>query len=313
MQSKLGVLFFEPEMKYLVWGNESWTISAHAHGDVKVGGGIFAGKTLSRLWAEQPELFGLSRAGDAAVLQSRSRDDSSSVFPLLVKIITANDDLSIQVHPDDAYSALHENGSLGKTECWYILDCEADAKLVLGHNAKNKAELAEMVESGQFTELIREVPVKQGDFIQMNPGTVHAIKGGIRLLEIQQSSDITYRLYDYGRTVDGKPRELHLKKALDVIGCPAPAASDSIITAKERAVNQLNELISCDYYKIWELSVSGQTTIIQNHPFLIVCVIAGEGEIGDEIIRADDHFILPYGCGEVSFRGEMRLILASGS
>ena len=122
-------LFFAAEIKTLVWGSEHWTISAHEHGDVRVSAGRFAGKSLSALWEEEPQLFG------------RGESPPTEPFPLLVKIISANDDLSIQVHPDDEYAAVHENGALGKTECWYILDCAADTRLVLSHHAKGSAEL----------------------------------------------------------------------------------------------------------------------------------------------------------------------------
>ena len=305
------ILFFEPEIKNLIWGTEYWTISAHEYGDVKVKEGKYRGKTLSCLFHEHPELFG--KDGSRGTIPGRGKGEFPPNFPLLVKIITAHDDLSIQVHPDDDYAAFHENGSSGKTECWYILDCETDSRLVLGHNAKDRAELNEMVEESRFSELIREVPIRKGDFIQMDPGTIHAIKGGIRLLEIQQSSDITYRLYDYGRLVGGVPRPLHLKQALDVIECPAPPASNFITNAGERSPNQLYELTSCNYYTVWELPVSNEFTFTQNHPFLIVCVISGEGYIGDRHIRSGDHFILPYGYGDVKMNGEMRLVLTTSS
>ena len=120
-------------------------------------------------------------------------------FPLLIKIIDAKSDLSIQVHPDNAYAKEHENGSLGKTECWYILDSEPGTQIVIGHHAKDKEELMQMVEEKRWKDLIREVPVKKGDFYQIDPGCVHAIKGGTVILETQQSSDITYRVYDYDR------------------------------------------------------------------------------------------------------------------
>ncbi|MCL2050426.1 MAG: mannose-6-phosphate isomerase, class I [Lachnospiraceae bacterium] len=293
------LLFFTPEHKYLVWGKESWTISAHINGDVYVSDGSYTGKKLSRLWKEKPELFGKKR---------RSRSPLGS-FPLLVKIITADDDLSIQVHPDDSYAFENENGSLGKTECWYILDCNDDAHLVNGHNAKDKAELKAMINENRFDELIREIPVKAGDFIQINPGTIHAIKGGIRLLEIQQSSDITYRLYDYDRLIGKSPRQLHLKQSLDVITCP-DLASGNLTTAMKRPVNQLNELVKCEYYTVWEAEVSLEMTLNQKHPFMIVCVISGEGQTEDKKIKKGDHFIIPHGYGDVTFSGEMKLILA---
>ena len=208
------ILFMKPVFKQAIWGGnklgskwgyeipgdntgECWAVSAHPNGDCTVKAGTYAGKTLSQLWAEEPQLFG-NVEGDR--------------FPLLVKIIDANDDLSIQVHPDDAYAGKNENGSFGKTECWYILDAPEGAALVIGHNAKDKAQLEDMISNGRWDEFLREVPVKKGDFIQIDPGTVHAIKGGIEILETQQNSDITYRVYDYGRLQNGKPRELHIGK-----------------------------------------------------------------------------------------------------
>jgi len=289
------ILLFEAETKNLVWGNECWTISAHNHGDVKVKEGQYAGLTLSQLWEGHPELFG---------------GVASPCFPLLIKIITANDDLSIQVHPDDEYAALNENGLSGKTECWYILDCEEDSRLIIGHNALDQTELNEMVESGRFTELIHEIPIQKGDFFLVKPGTIHTIRGGIRLLEIQQPSDITYRLYDYGRLINGEPRTLHLKQALDVIECPTPPISNFVITASKRTPNQIYEMVRCDYFTVWELPISGEYSFIQDHPFLVVCVIDGEGYINDRPIRSGDHFILPSGYGEVGFTGEMRLVMA---
>jgi mannose-6-phosphate isomerase class I len=292
------IIFFTSDEKELVWGKESWTISAHEHGDVKVREGSYAGMTLSELWKEYPEMFGLTGGSDEN-------------FPLLVKIITANEDLSIQVHPDDHYAARNENGSRGKTECWYILDCIEDASLILGHNAKDKAELKELIDNGRFTELIREIPIHSGDFIQINPGTIHAIKGGTRLLEIQQSSDITYRLYDYDRIIDGNPRHLHLGKAFDVIECPAPAIGSTSTLAKRCDMLGIpQELFSCDYYAILELSVAGHMIFTQDYPFLIICVIAGAGLIDGRKIREGDHFILPYGYGKIGLDGNMRLILA---
>ena len=195
----MELLFMEPVFKEAIWGGtklrdvfgyeipsdttgECWAVSAHKNGDCRIAGGMYDGRLLSSLWEEKPELFG-NYPGDQ--------------FPLLVKIIDAKADLSIQVHPDDAYAKVHENGSLGKTECWFILDCKENATLVVGHNAKTKEELEQMIHEGRWKEFIREIPIKPGDFIQIDPGTVHAIKGGTLLLETQQSSDITYRVYDY--------------------------------------------------------------------------------------------------------------------
>ncbi len=308
-----SILFLEPVFKQMIWGGrqladqfgyeipggntgECWAVSAHPNGDCVVREGAYQGKTLSQLWKEEPGLFGNS---------------DLDRFPLLVKIIDAKDDLSIQVHPDDAYAGENENGSLGKTECWYILDCPEGASLVVGHNAGSRQELQEMIEQERWGELIREIPVKKGDFIQINPGTVHAIKGGLMILETQQNSDITYRVYDYGRLTDGKPRQLHVKQGIDVITVPAPSAADSVKSALALPENTLNELISCDYYTVWKLDVAGVMSFEQTHPFLIMSVIEGEGSVDGRRICKGDHFILPQSYGTAELRGEMTLIASS--
>ena len=308
-----SILFLEPVFKQMIWGGrqladqfgyeipgdntgECWAVSAHPNGDCVVREGAYQGKTLSQLWREEPGLFGNS---------------DLDRFPLLVKIIDAKDDLSIQVHPDDAYAGENENGSLGKTECWYILDCPEKASLVVGHNAGSRQELQEMIEQERWGELIREIPVKKGDFIQINPGTVHAIKGGLMILETQQNSDITYRVYDYGRLTDGKPRQLHVKQSIDVITVPAPSAADSVKSALALPENTMNELISCDYYTVWKLDVAGVMSFEQTHPFLIMSVIEGEGSVDGRRICKGDHFILPQGYGTAELRGEMTLIASS--
>ena len=310
---KAPILFLNPVFKQMIWGGERlgkdwpyeipgnntgecWAVSAHPNGDCVVKEGLYEGYTLSKLWEEKPELFGnldLDR------------------FPLLIKIIDAKDDLSIQVHPNDEYAGVNENGSLGKTECWYVLDCPEDAKLVVGHNAKDSAELSDMIQNGKWDELIREIPVKKGDFIQIDPGTVHAIKGGLMILETQQNSDITYRVYDYDRLTDGKPRELHVDKSIDVITVPAKSVDDSTMYAGDLPKNQMNLLISCDYYKVWKLDVTEAISINQDQPFMIMSVIDGDGLINGQMIRKGDHFILPAGYGEVKLQGNMQLIASS--
>lgn len=274
---------------------ECWAVSAHPNGDCTVKEGIYEGSSLSELWDAHPELFG-NPEGDR--------------FPLLVKIIDAKEDLSIQVHPDDDYAGRNENGSLGKTECWYILDCPENASLVVGHNAGSREELADMIHQGRWSELIREIPVKKGDFVQINPGTVHAIKGGLMILETQQNSDITYRVYDYGRLTDGKPRELHVRQSIDVITVPAPSADQSVKAALNLPKNQMNELISCDYYTVWKMEVDGAVSFEQKYPFLIMSVIEGEGSVNGRAIRKGDHFILPNEFGDVGLQGNMQLIMS---
>jgi len=307
------ILFLNPVFKHNIWGGsrlsqdfgydvegadigECWGIAAHPNGDGTIRDGVYAGKKLSALWSEHPELFG---------------NVDYDRFPLMVKIIDAKDDLSIQVHPDDAYAMANENGSFGKTECWYVLDCPEDAALVVGHNAGTKEELADMIHSGRWDGLIREIPVRRGDFIQIDPGTVHAIKGGLMILETQQNSDITYRVYDYDRLTDGKPRELHVEKSIDVIAVPAKPVADSVRSLNGLPVNELNEIYSCGYYRIFKLNVSGHAHAEHTFPFLLVSVVDGSGILNSQPVKKGDHLILPCGTGKMDFCGQMEIIAST--
>lgn len=310
---KKEILFLEPQLKERIWGGrrlvtefpytadfenvgECWAVSAHPEGDVRIRNGACQGMLLSQLYMEHRELFG---------------DIQETEFPLLVKIIDAKEDLSIQVHPDDAYVQAHENSMLGKTECWYVMDCPEDASLVIGHHAGNREELTQMIREGRFDDLIREIPVKKGDFIQINPGTVHAIKGGFMILETQQSSDITYRVYDYNRLADGKPRELHIEQSIDVINVPDTASSEAISDASALPVNKVNLLIACEFYKVWKLSVKGSMQADLQVPFLIASVLWGSGTVDGVPVRKGDHFLLPSGYGAAALEGEMELIVST--
>ncbi len=307
------LLFLDPVCTENIWGGsrlkeeyhypqagdhtgECWGISAHPNGDGTIRNGTLAGKKLSSVWKDYPGLFGYPQ---------------TDRFPLMVKIIDAKEDLSIQVHPDDEYARVHENGSYGKTECWYILDCKEQASLVIGHHASSKEELGEMISQARWEELIREIPVQKGDFIQIDPGTVHAIKGGCLILETQQSSDITYRLYDYGRLSNGKPRELHLQQALDVITVPARAAGDCVRHAAGLPENQVNQLYQCGYYQIMQLDVKGEYVLKQTEPYLLVSVLEGNGMADHYPVKKGDHFIIPCGYGKLLITGNMKLVISA--
>lgn len=312
-EMKKEILFLEPVCTHNIWGGtklreefgypvegddigECWGISAHPNGDGTVKSGMSAGKKLSEVFKEHPELFG-NLAYDR--------------FPLMTKIIDARDDLSIQVHPDDDYAREHENGSFGKTECWYIMDCPQDATLVIGHNAKTREELSDMIHGGRWKDFIREIPVKKGDFIQIDPGTVHAIKGGLLILETQQNSDITYRVYDYDRLSNGKPRDLHVEKSIDVITVPAKSVEESVKSVLGLPENTLNELYACSYYSIFKLDVSGEMVCEQKYPFLMVSVLEGNGTVNGQAVKKGDHFILPCGFGTVKMQGQMSLMAST--
>ena len=277
---------------------ECWAISAHPNGDCVISGGAWDGMRLSELWDEHRELFG---------------DVEGDRFPLLIKIIDAKDNLSVQVHPDDAYAAEHENGSLGKRECWYVLAADEGTQIIIGQRAHDRAELAGMIDEGRWDDMLNLVPCHVGDFFPIEPGTVHAIQGGTLILETQQSSDVTYRVYDYDRVGDdGKPRELHIQQSLDVVDYAAQAPASGEVTAPE--VDGVTELMECPNFVVDRVRVAGEKDVAQPWPFLCVSVIEGSGTVcaseagvTHEIARGT-HFVAPAGCGELSFVGDMTLV-----
>lgn len=308
-------VFLEPVMKQMVWGGnrlheifgytipgddtgECWAISAHPNGDCVIKNGVHQGERLSELWEQNRDFFG-GITGDR--------------FPLLAKIIDARDDLSIQVHPDDSYALVNENGSYGKTECWYILDAPVGAKLIIGHSAGSKEELAELISEEKWDTLLTSIEVKKGDFIQIDPGTVHAITAGILILEIQQNSDITYRLYDYDRLSDGIKRPLHIDKSLDVIHVPATDPETMVRHCADLEPDRMHLLVESAYYKVWKCNIVHGMEIKAEEPFYIVNVVEGDGLFNSEPIKKGDHFIIPENYGMIKFIGKMELVLSTVS
>ncbi|MHC5253015.1 mannose-6-phosphate isomerase, class I [Listeria kieliensis] len=293
-------LFLKPVFQERIWGGtklhdyfgyqiptdktgEDWAISAHPNGPSTIKNGTYQGETLDELWKTHPELFG---------------NPSEAVFPLLTKILDANTDLSVQVHPDDAYAKVHENGELGKTECWYIIDCAEDAEIVYGHNAESKEAFTEMVQSGEWDKLLRKVKIKPGDFYYVPSGTIHALGTGTLVLETQQSSDTTYRVYDYDRTdKDGNKRELHLEKAIDVTTIPHVDAKLDIQTI-ERDHAKITTFVSNSFFSVYKWEINGKTSFEKTAPYTLVSILDGEAELivheKSERIQKGDHFILPY-------------------
>lgn len=305
--SKKNLLFFTPQYKEVLWGGdklktlygfdspyektgEAWVISAHKKGDCLCVSEPFAGKTLSEIWDKNREVFGYYK---------------KDRFPLLLKIIDAKENLSVQVHPTDDYAFINEEGSLGKTECWYILDCEKDSKLYVGHNAKSRKELAEMIENRDFNGLLREVTVNPGDCVFIAPGTLHSIKAGITLLEIQQNSDITYRVYDFDRLQNGKPRELHLDKAKEAIEIPDDDKLP-IVTSTDEGVTKL---ATCRYFDVEKVNVNGELSLADFKFFGLVSVVKGEGTVDGISVKTGDSFLVPYGYGKMKYKGKLSLVL----
>ena len=225
---------------------ESWTLAAHPAGDNRIAGGPCEGMTLS----------GAARAHPGIVSPRHRAEDP---FPVMVKLIDARLPLSVQVHPDDVQAA--QSGGLGKTEMWYILDHAPGAFLYLGPGSSlSRGELERAIAEGTLTERLRKVEVHRGGCFFIPAGTLHSIGGGILLAEVQQSSDLTYRVFDYGRLgPDGKPRELHIERALEAARLePAdptpPGASPEVPVAGGR----LRTLAACPQFRAELLHLSGR-------------------------------------------------------
>lgn len=218
---------------------ESWECSTHPDGPSVAASGEHKGKTLSEIIKEHPEYLG-------------THPRVKGELPVLVKLIDARKDLSVQVHPDDEYARIHENGSLGKTEMWYVLDAAKDAKLIYGfHHNITKETLRESIRSGTVEKYLQKVPIQKDDVFYIEAGCVHAIGAGALIAEVQESSNLTYRLYDYDRVdKDGRKRELHIEKALDVANLKSsaePRQPMRVLQYREGCASEL--LCRCRYFQ----------------------------------------------------------------
>ncbi|TMN21747.1 mannose-6-phosphate isomerase, class I [Lentibacillus cibarius] len=312
-------IFLQPVFQERIWGGqklqadfnyaipsdhtgEAWGISAHPNGPNLIENGPLKGKTLRQAWNEYGELF-------------NRKADNNEDYPLLVKILDAKTDLSVQVHPDDSYAREVENQPYGKTECWYVLSAEPDAELVLGHHAKTREELDQLLAAGEWDKLLKRVKVKAGDFVHVPSGTIHAIGSGIVILETQQSSDITYRVYDYDRTdAEGNKRELHLDKAADVttiLDQPAVANQFDLVTEGDLTIKRL---VEDPYFTVehWELGGTVKRELTSD--FLQVSVVEGNGKIvvGDAAfdLEKGTNFIVPNTVKGYKLTGEASFIVS---
>ncbi len=270
---------------------ECWAISAHKNGQSIVASGKHQGKLLSEIYSLETGIFG-----------NNIKDE----FPLLVKILDAKEDLSIQVHPGVSCAKLHDN-DLGKTECWYILDAKDNADIIMGHHAKNKEEVKEMIVNNRWKQFLNVMSISSGDFFYVKTGTVHALRSGTLIYELQQSSDTTYRLYDYERMENGKLRELHIDKAIDVIYAP-----QKIVTEESRIVdNNVSVLTNSKFFTLYKIENLEKQSYMLTEKYLLASVIEGSGKFDDQAISKGDHFIIPFQYGKFTLEGEVTLLLAS--
>lgn len=222
---------------------ETWECSTHPNGSSVAASGRFVGLSLAEILQKHPEFVG-------------THPKTKGELPILLKLIDAKQDLSIQVHPGDAYAAAQENGQLGKSEMWYVLDAEPGAELIYGlcHNLE-KSALRRSVAEGTIERYVQKIPVQKDDVFYVEAGTIHAIGAGILLAEVQENSDLTYRLYDYHRKDQtGKERELHIAKALDVADLrrqSEPRQSLRVLRYRQGYASEL--LCRCKYFEVHRL------------------------------------------------------------
>ncbi len=312
-------IFLNPVLQEKIWGGsklqtqfnltlpndsigEAWCISAHPHGVSTVTSpSQFQGLGLDELYEQHPELFG---------------EDHPTSFPLLIKILDANDDLSVQVHPDDTYASQNEGpNELGKTECWYIISAEPGASIVYGHHAQSRQEFEAMVEAGNWDGLLRRIEVKAGDFFYVPHGTIHAIGAGIVILETQQNSDTTYRVYDYDRRDnDGHLRDLHISQSADVTHFPHQDAEVTISTEKSLTSAE-NHLLSNEFFSVYKWQVVDHLSVNLPKAYYLVTVIEGAGQLtvaGTSYeLKLADSFILPHGVDNIELSGSMTIIASN--
>ncbi len=225
---------------------ESWECSTHPDGPSYVYGGEFGGQELAEVLRQHPEYLGVRHRGESSL-------------PVLIKLIDAKQDLSIQVHPTDEYAKEHENGQHGKTEMWYVLDAGKDASIVYGLNRKcTREDLRRAVSDGTVMRYLQRIPIHRDDLFFIPAGTIHAIGAGALVAEIQESSNLTYRLYDYGRAdKNGRTRELHIDTALDVADLRASAEPRQPLRVLKYRQGCASELLCrCKYFEVYRMLVN---------------------------------------------------------
>ncbi|MGM9763227.1 MAG: type I phosphomannose isomerase catalytic subunit [Candidatus Cryptobacteroides sp.] len=299
-------LKFKPILKSLVWGGEkiapfkgietgqhnigeSWELSGVKDNESVVANGPLAGKNITELCEEYK----------GGLLGEKVYAATGTEFPLLIKFIDARQDLSIQVHPDDKLAAERHNGSKGKTEMWYVMNSDKDAHLMSGLTEKiTPEEYAARIEDNSITEVLYDYKVSEGDVFFLPAGRIHSIGSGCFVAEIQQTSNITYRIYDFGRLgLDGKPRELHTelsKEAIDYTVC------EDYRTKYEAAKNKECRLVSCQYFTTSLLDIDKEfdKDLSGLDSFVILICLGGKGTVTDsdgrsETLRQGETLLVP--------------------
>lgn len=277
---------------------ESWEVSTHKDGSLLVEG------IKLKDYIEN----------NKGILGSKGKGDN---LPILIKLIDAKNDLSIQVHPDNDYALSHE-GDNGKTEMWYIIECEEGSFLYAGVNKEmSKIELEESIKDGSITDKLNKIYIKQGDVLFINPGTIHAIGKGIVIYEIQQQSNVTYRLYDFKRKDDqGNTRELHVDKSMDVSNLKPQEwnlKEDAVLLENE--TQKISKLRSCKYFSVYKYDIKEEIEMsITDESIVFITLLEGEGVIKGEnsveVIKGDT-VMIPAHNGKVLFKGNGKYIYST--
>ena len=318
----MKMLKLEPAFKDYLWGGtrlkteynkksdldivaESWELSTHPAGQSVIRGGEYDGLTLTE-YIEKAGRQVLGKNGEAF-----------ENFPVLIKFIDAKNPLSIQVHPSDEY-ALRVEHEYGKTEMWYILDCDEGASLYFGVNREiSKEEFRAKIEDNTLLEVLNKVPVHKGDVFFIEAGTIHAIGAGIIICEIQQNSNTTYRVYDYGRRdKDGNLRELHVDKAIEVSKMTPSDTSAHTFAPEQLEASVKTRLATCKYFTTDKFVVNGtQAFAIDDSSFRSFVIVDGEGTMESDgetlpVCKGDSVFV-PAGNGTVTVTGDCTVILTT--
>lgn len=268
---------------------ESWEIASHKNGESTVCGGEDDGKTIKELISAYKE----------KLLGDKIYNGDDTVFPLLIKLIDAKDNLSVQVHPNDEYAAEFENGERGKTEMWYVMEADVGAKLIYGFKHDiSKEDFEASIKNNTLLEHVNYVECKKGDCFFIPSGMLHAIGKGLLIAEIQQNSDTTYRVYDYDRRdANGNARELHIGKAVEVTTLKSSAGNEY---AKEKD----GVLVKCDYFTTEKITLNGEFTYMVNKDrFETLVVCDGTAVINDEVCSKGDSLLVPAYAGKIKMTG----------
>lgn len=268
---------------------ESWEIASHKNGESTVCGGEHDGKTIKQL----TEIYKEKLLGD------RIYKDNDTKFPLLIKLIDAKDNLSVQVHPNDSYANEVENGELGKTEMWYVMEAEHGAKLIYGFKKDiSKQEFEDAIKNNTLLDYVNFVECKKGDCFFIPSGMLHAIGKGLLIAEIQQNSDTTYRVYDYNRKdANGNTRELHVNKAIDVTNLSSSSGN-------EYAVENNGVLVKCDYFTTEKITLNGEMSYtVDKERFETLIICDGSAVINNTIYNKGDSVLVPAYAGKITLCG----------